>query len=386
MNTPTMNAQPVDPRRTARSPHVMALVMTLMTAASLWSAGCDKKPEQPEQPAQPDAKTTTQAATAQTPLQQARALTGPYSPLPKDYAHPDQTQAQEALGRMLYYDARLSKNHDVSCNSCHDLARGGVDGLPTSPGHKKQLGARNSPTVYNAAGHFKQFWDGRAADVEEQAKGPVLNPVEMAMASEEVVVSTLRSIPGYVEAFKQAFPEAQEPVTYELMARAIGAFERKLVTPSRFDAFLQGDDAALTEEELRGFIAFNTTGCVGCHHGALLGGTSFQKVGAVKPWPNDKDPGLFEVSKKEDDRMMFKAPSMRNVALTAPYFHDGSVATLEEAVRLMAAHQLGQDLDDPTLQQLVAFLKALDGQVPTDYIAKPALPESGPQTPAPDPS
>lgn len=356
--------------------------MSLLMLTTLTTA-CEKKAEAPTAPTETKEQPQAQA---KTPLEEARSLTGAYAPLPKDWAKPEQTKAQEDLGRMLYYDARLSKNHDISCNSCHDLAKGGVDNLPTSPGHKKQLGSRNSPTVYNAAGHFKQFWDGRAEDVEAQAKGPILNPVEMAMPDETIVLATLKSIPGYADAFKQAFPTAEDPINYDNAAAAIGAFERKLSTPSRWDKFLEGDDKALSEDELKGFIAFNSTGCVGCHMGALLGGSSFQKLGQVEAWPSDKDPGVFEVSKKDSDRMMFKAPSLRNIAKTGPYFHDGAVATLEEAVKLMAKHQLGQSLDDEKVKQIVTFLKTLDGEVPQAYIAAPTLPESGPETPKPDPS
>lgn len=360
-------------------PTTFILLLSALAMTSMFA--CEKSAPQPS-PAAPPA---TQAK-ALTPLEQARAMTSAFAALPKDYAHPTQTKAHEDLGRMLYYEPRLSKNHDISCNSCHNLSAGGVDNLPTSPGHKGQLGARNSPTVYNAAGHFKQFWDGRADDVEAQAKGPILNPVEMAMPDEEVVLATLKSIPGYVDAFAKAFPDEPAPITYDHMAQAIGAFERKLITPSRWDKFLQGDDAALTEDELKGFVAFNSAGCVGCHNGALLGGQSFQTLGAVRPWPASKDHGLFDLTKKEDDQMRFKAPSLRNITLTAPYLHDGSVASLDEMVKLMAAHQLGQDLEDDELKLIVSFLKTLEGTPPQDYIAKPTLPADGPSTPQPDPS
>ena len=172
---------------------------------------------------------------------------------------------------MLYYEPRLSKSQEISCNSCHLLDQYGVDGQPTSDGHKGQAGDRNSPTVYNAAGHFVQFWDGRAADVEEQAKGPVMNPVEMAMPSEKQVIAVLKSMPEYVDAFKKAFPGEKDPISYENMAKAIGAFERKLITPSRWDKFLRGDSQALTNEEKAGFNVFMETGCQACHSGAISG-------------------------------------------------------------------------------------------------------------------
>ncbi len=192
------------------------------------------------------------------------------------------TEAAITLGRMLYYEPRLSKDQTISCNTCHDLANYGIDPEPTSTGHKGQKGDRNSPTVLNAAAHFVQFWDGRAADVEAQAKGPVLNPVEMAMPGEARVVAVLESMPEYVDLFKQAFPGDKRPVSYDNMAKAIGAFERKLMTPSRWDALLKGDASALTPEETIGLKTFLEAGCQACHYGALLGGTSYQKLGAVE--------------------------------------------------------------------------------------------------------
>ncbi len=356
----------------------------LLLFAALTAAACKKEEPAPQPPAQTEQPAS--AAAPAKPLDQALALTGAFAPLPDHWAKEGQTPAQEDLGRALYFETRLSKNHDLSCNSCHGLATFGVDNKPTSTGHKAQLGGRNSPTVYNAAGHFRQFWDGRAADVEEQAKGPVLNPVEMAMPGEEQVVATLKSIPGYGELFKAAFPGQEDPITYDNAARAIGAFERRLTTPSRWDDFLRGKHDALNDDELKGFHLFVTTGCVGCHNGALVGGTSYQKVGAVKPWPNQKDQGIFDLSKKDEDKMMFKAPSLRNIAKTGPYFHDGSVASLDEAVRLMASHQLGRDLSAEDTRLIVAWLNALTGEPNADYIKAPTLPESGPDTPKPDPT
>jgi cytochrome c peroxidase len=262
----------------------------------------------------------------------------------------------------------------------------GVDSKPTSPGHKGALGTRNSPTVYNAAGHAAQFWDSRAADVEAQAKGPVLNPVEMAMADEDTVVATLKSIPGYVSAFEAAFSDQEDPISYHNMAVAIGAFERNLVTPARWDKFLGGDDSALTEDELKGFNLFVSSGCQACHNGAQLGGGPLQKVGSIKPWPNQNDQGRFEETKQEADKMMFKPPGLRNIAKTAPYFHDGSVESLEVAIKMMGEHQLGLNLSDEDAKLIAAWMGSLTGELPTAYIAKPELPESSPQTPAPDPS
>lgn len=284
------------------------------------------------------------------------------------------TEAKIRLGRMLYYDTRLSKNNDVSCNSCHDLANYGVDGKTVSTGHKGQTGRRNSPTVYNAAGHVAQFWDGRAADVEEQAKGPVLNPVEMAMASADETVARLKAIPGYAAAFRAASPNEPEPVSFDNVARAIGAFERKLITPSRWDRFLQGDHSALTDEEFSGHHEFMHGGCATCHNGPFVGGRMFQKLGAEKAWPVAADEGRYEVTKAVSDRMVFKVPSLRNVEKTGPYFHDGKVETLEKAVRLMGEYQLNAKLDDRQVRQIIAWLKTLTGEIPAEYIRPPKLP------------
>ena len=314
----------------------------------------------------------------------ARAIFRELPDLAKNEANPV-TEAKVELGRALYFDARLSKNQDISCNSCHDLARYGVDGEPTSPGHKGQRGSRNSPTVYNAAFHITQFWDGRAADVEEQAKGPVLNPIEMAMPSEEAVVTVLRSIPGYAPLFAAAFPGEGDPITYDNMARAIGAFERRLVTPSRFDAFLEGQDAALSEAEVAGLATFMDTGCISCHNGPAVGGGSYQKLGAIKPYPT-KDLGRFEVTGEKADRYVFKVPSLRNVDRTGPWLHDGSVESLDRMIRIMAEHQLGRSLSDDDVAAIALFLGSLTGEVDVAYTAAPKLPESGPDTPAPDPS
>ncbi len=295
------------------------------------------------------------------------------------------TEPKIVLGRMLFYDKRLSKNHDIACNSCHLLNKFGVDGDPTSTGHRGQLGGRNSPTVYNAAFHIAQFWDGRAANVEEQAKGPPLNPIEMAMGSEAHVEFVLQSIPGYAPHFEAAFPDDLDPISYEQMALAIGAFERRLITPSRFDRFQQGELNALSEPELQGLDLFITTGCVSCHNGPAIGGRMYQKLGLIHPYPT-KDPGRFDVTGNETDRALFKVPSLRNVAETGPYFHDGKVSPLSEAVRLMAYHQLGRELSPTHTQSIVVFMRSLTGTVDAAYISEPRLPPSGPTTPSPDPS
>jgi cytochrome c peroxidase len=311
-----------------------------------------------------------------------------FKALPADMASEQNPSTPErvALGKMLYFDKRLSKNQDVSCNSCHALDKGGVDGEQFSKGHKGQLGGRNSPTVYNAALHLAQFWDGRAATVEDQAKGPVLNPVEMAMPDSKGVEKVLASIPQYVEAFAKAFPGEKDPVSFDNAAKAIAAFERKLVTPARWDKFLGGDKEALTQAEKDGFNTFMTAGCVSCHMGVGVGGGLYQKLGLVQPWPNQKDQGRFEVTKAEADKMMFKVPSLRNIHKTAPYFHDGSAKTLPEAIKLMARHQVGKELTDAEVASIATFLGALSGDAPAELVAAPELPASTAKTPKPDPT
>jgi cytochrome c peroxidase len=222
--------------------------------------------------------------------------------------------------------------------------------------------------------------------LEDQAKGPILNPVEMAMPDEAAVVKVLKSMPEYVDAFKKAFPDGGDAVTYDNMAKAIGAFERKLVTPSRFDKWLGGDDKALADVEVRGFSKFLALGCPTCHYGVAVGGETYQKLGLVKPWPDEKDLGRFVVTKKDIDHMKFRVPSLRNIEKTGPYFHRGQVKTLEEAVTFMAWHQLGKELKDQEVKELVAFLKCLTGTLPGDYIKEPKLPESTADTPKADPN
>ena len=308
-------------------------------------------------------------------------------PLPTSVPNPvnEGTPAKLDLGRMLYYDTRFSRNQDISCNSCHMLDAYGVDNEPTSPGHKGTRGDRNSPTVYNAALHIAQFWDGRAADVEAQAKGPILNPVEMAMASDVAVVDILDSIPGYASAFAAAFPGEADPIRYDNMALAIGAFERNLMTPGRFDAFMGGDLEALSEQERRGLETFFNVGCNSCHNGPAVGGQLYRKLGFVFAYET-KDVGREKVTNDPADRHVFKVPSLRNVAKTGPWFHDGSITALEEVVRLMGYHQVGVTLEPAQIADIVAFLGALTGEIDPVYTAKPTLPESGPSTPAPDPS
>ena len=291
------------------------------------------------------------------------------------------TMEQAKLGQQLWYEPRLSKGNTVSCNSCHNLASAGVDNMPTSQGHKGQFGGRNSPTALNAATLDMQFWDGRAADVEEQAGGPLLNPVEMANESEEAAVSKIAKIPEYQAMFKTAFPE-DGAVSFKNITTAIGAFERTLLTPTKWDDYLRGNINALNEQERKGMRAFMDNGCIACHTGMNLGGNTFQKFGLVKPyWELIDDPkrdvGRKEVTKKDEDEFFFRTPGLRNVAKTYPYFHNGSVWELEKAVEIMGKTQLGKDLTPEQVTDIVAFLKTLSGSVPEEARLMPELPLSG---------
>lgn len=270
------------------------------------------------------------------------------------------TPARVELGRKLYLEKRLSTDNTISCNSCHRLDEflGGADEHATSEGVGKKFGDCNSPTTLNAGFHFAQFWDGRAATLKEQAKGPVLNPVEMAMPSEEEVVRRLKADADYSTQFAKAFPGAGEKINYDNMAEAIAAFERTLVTRDRFDDFQRGDDKALTAQELRGLHLVSTIGCTTCHVGPLMGGGMYQKIGLVHPF-DTTDIGRQKVTNEESDNRKFKVPSLRNIAITAPYFHNGKTATLKDAVTKMAHHQLDKKLTDDETESIVAFLRAL---------------------------
>jgi cytochrome c peroxidase len=315
-------------------------------------------------------------------------LVAPFLPPPTASSAPaaGDTEPRIALGRMLFFDARLSKNHDISCNSCHDLAAYGVDGLPRSRGHRGQQGRRNSPTVYNVAGYVAQFWDGRAPTLEVQAEGPLFDPAEMAMPDDRRVLATLTSMPEYVKRFKEAFPGEKKPVTLGNLTRALAAFQRQLSTPSRFDQFLAGRQEALSAQERRGLELFVTSGCITCHGGPGVGGSSFQKLGLVEPYTQAVDPGRYEVTREEEDRMKFRVPTLRNVEKTAPYLHDGSVVALDEVVRVMARYQLGKTLTAAQVEDLVAFLRSLTGELPARYATPPELPQSTRKTPRPDPT
>lgn len=310
--------------------------------------------------------TVTLASLAAAPAQTASAVRQAakaafISPLPDKMPGAEQDSAAlVALGRKLYLDKRLSVNDSQSCNSCHNVEGkgGGVDNQPTSPGAFGKRGGRNSPTVLNAGLQLAQFWDGRAADLAAQAKGPVLNPIEMAMPSEVEVVKKLGTAKDYPQMFDKAFPGTGSKITYDNIARAIAAFERTLITRDRFDDLIKGDDKALSALELKGADLFLKTGCTTCHTGPLIGGNMYMKVGLVNTYET-ADLGRFDVTKDNDDKFKFKVPTLRNITLTAPYFHDGKIGTLPEAVKKMAWLQLGKELKDDEVKAIVAFLGSL---------------------------
>ena len=290
---------------------------------------------------------------------------------------PTGVQAERVnLGRRLYYDTHLSENNTVSCNSCHLLNKYGADGRPVSLGHNNKPGARNAPTVYNSGLEFVQFWDGRAKDLTAQAAGPMMNPVEMGNTGPEQVMTAVRSNPQYVHDLKQAFPNDANAVSFQNVTASIASFENGLQTPSRWDRYLQGDTNALTAEEKHGLQVYLRTGCEACHAGKDMGGNSYEQLGAANRWADRSDPGRAQTTKQSRDTMFFKVPSLRNVDQTGPYFHDGHVKTLEEAVRLMGEHEAGTELSDSDIHAIVTFLHALTGPIPSQYIQPPAAEKS----------
>lgn len=370
-------------------PIFVQLALPLAAAAVL--TACGNEPSEKTQAA-------TEAASAVAPSEKAavpsdasaedqallQRAQGVFAPLPNEEEMQKLrpfTKEQVKLGQQLWYDARLSRGNTVSCNSCHNLATAGVDNLPTSQGHKGKFGGRNSPTALNAAVLDSQFWDGRAKDVEEQAGGPLQNPVEMANASGEAAAGKIAKIPEYQALFKAAFPQ-DGGVTFKNITAALGAFERTLLTPTKWDDYLKGNANALNEQERKGVRAFMDNGCIACHRGVGLGGNSFQKFGLVQGpyWKFIDDPkhdtGRAEVTHNAADEFFFRVPGLRNVAKTYPYFHNGSVWELDKAVKIMAQTQLGKDLPQEDVDNIVAFLNALSGEVPEQARVVPELPVS----------
>ncbi|MBN2173627.1 MAG: cytochrome-c peroxidase [Bacteroidales bacterium] len=312
------------------------------------------------------------SANDQALLEKALAVFQTLPEIAEDEANPI-TSEKVALGKALYYDKRLSKDETISCNSCHNLETFGVDNLPTSPGDAGDEGDRNSPTVLNAALHFVQFWDGRAKDVEEQAGGPILEKVEMGIPSKEFLIERLSTIDEYQEMFAQAYPDQRKPLTYENIQKAIAAFERTLLTPSPFDKYLNGEVGALNDQQKNGLEAFIDKGCTTCHMGVLLGGNMYHKFGIYDDyWKHTQsekiDEGLAGITGEESQKFMFKVPSLRNVEKTFPYYHDGSVTELNEAIEIMAVTQLNKELTDQEIADIGAFLGSLTGEVPKEAL------------------
>lgn len=313
------------------------------------------------------------------PVLADRLANEPIKPIqPIIITEPDKVE----LGKKLFFDPRLSRSGFISCNSCHNLSMGGSDNIPTSIGHKWQEGPINSPTVLNSSMNLAQFWDGRAADLQEQAAGPIANPMEMAF-SHSLAIDVLRSIPQYVAEFNKIY--GSNDITLDQVTNAIAAFEETLVTPnSRFDLWLKGNDNALTDTEIAGYQKFKQIGCVACHNGEAVGGSSFQRMGIMEPYQTENPAeGRIAVTGKDADRFSFKVPTLRNVELTYPYFHDGAYWKLEDAVDVMARLQLGQQLEEQDIKNITAFLKTLTGDQP--QFAIPQLPPSTANTPIPVP-
>ena len=307
-----------------------------------------------------------------------------FKPLPKDMASPDRplSPAQVKLGRMLYFETRASVDGTVSCARCHQPALFGTDALTRAIGAEHRSNPRNAPTVLNAAIQFVQHWRGDRTSVEDQATKALVAPPSFGNPSYESAMTKLKAIPGYPVLFAQAFPGQADPVTADNWGKAIGAYMRTLVTPSPFDAFLVGDERALSPAAQAGLRSFIQVGCVGCHYGVGVGGAMYQKFGLVEDYwkatgSTSIDKGRFDVTQTPADTYVFKVPTLRNVAMTPPYFHDGSVATLPTAVRVMARVQLGRTLTDGEIADIVAFLGSLTGQLPHDFVTAPVLPPAG---------
>ena len=293
---------------------------------------------------------------------------GIFNPLPDSLIDVQKNETLIGLGEKLYFEKKLSINNTISCNSCHMLEKFGVDNEATSPGHDGTRGGRNSPTVYNAGLNFMQFWDGRAKDLEEQAVGPILNPIEHGLPNEKVALDKINS-KEYIELFAKAFPNEKSAFNFKNVGIAIGAFEKTLLTPSRFDDYLKGDVNALTNKEKKGLQKFITIGCVSCHDGAGIGGGSFMKLGAINEYET-KDLGRFDLTKDEDDKKVFKVPTLRNITKTGPYLHDGSIKSLDEMIRLMGFHQLDVKLNKNDISDIKTFLASLEGKKNTFYKKK----------------
>lgn len=306
-----------------------------------------------------------------------------FKPLPKNMAIPEFPITPELveLGRKLFFDPRVSVDGTVSCARCHQPALYGTDGLPKARGAFDRLNDRRAPTVLNAALQFKAHWRGDRENVEDQARQAPIGPASFGNPDYATAMTKLKAIAGYAEMFQKTFPAERDPVSQDNWGKAIGAYERTLVTPSPFDEYLAGKTEALSETEQRGLRMFMDAGCAACHNGAALGGRMFQKFGVEDYWKEtgskEPDKGRFDLTRKPADMYVFKVPGLRNVAMTPPYFHDGSVSTLPVAVRIMAKVQLGKALSDQETNQIVAFLGSLTGKLPQNFANAPVLPAGG---------
>ncbi len=335
---------------------------------------------------QSTADTGELAPTQDALIQQARGVFTPIPDTPPTIEGNPATPEKVHLGKMLYFEPRLSASWLISCNTCHNVGLGGVDLQETSIGHGWQKGPRNAPTVLNAVFNIAQFWDGRAQDLAEQAQGPVQAGVEMNNTPERAV-RTLKSMPEYVQRFQASFPGESDPVTFDNMALAIESFEETLLTPnSPLDQFLKGNPEALTAAEKDGLQTFIGKGCTACHNGVNIGGEGYFPFGLVEAPDSEirptEDKGRFAVTHTAEDEYVFKAPSLRNITLTAPYFHSGKVWNLNEAVQVMGTAQLGAHLTDSEIASIVSFLGSLTGDQPV--VEYPILPPQTADTPLPD--
>lgn len=360
--------------------------VTVAAALTLALLGCSKQASEPGVSGSggPVAE-PTMAQAADKLMEDARAVFKPIPLNPPKLPGNDASPAKLALGKMLYFDPRLSASHAISCASCHAIGLGGADNESTSIGHRWQHGGRNAPTVFNAVYDVAQFWDGRAKDLFEQAGGPMVNPVEMA-SPQEHIVEQLKSLAAYGGYFSRAFPGGGDPITRDNVQKAIAVFEATLITPNApFDKYLRGDNTALDARQKAGLQLFMDKGCSSCHNGVNIGGGMYSKFGVQSP-PGAKllppgDVGRFAVTNNEADRYSFKVPTLRNIALTAPYFHTGQVWDLNEAITVMGKTQLGADLTPDETAKIAAFLESLTGDTP--QVILPALPPSNAKTTRP---
>ena len=328
---------------------------------------------------------TTAAADDRALLKQAQGI---FQPLPNDLATPEHpvTRERVELGRMLFFDPRLTIDGNISCSSCHQPALYGTDVRPRAIGVKQRPHPRNAPTVLNSGVLSIIHWRGDRESLEDQAAKAVTSPITSGQPDEKAVIDRLSRIRGYAPLFAAAFPNEAQPTTLQNLATAISAYERTLLTPSQFDAYLTGDQEALSAAARAGLARFINTGCAACHNGIAVGGGMYQKFGVREDYwkatgSAPVDPGRAEVTKNPADLDVFRVASLRNVAMTPPYFHDGSVATLPEAVKIMARVQLGVTLSDVDTRDIVAFLESLTGKLPANFATAPTLP-SGTVIPA----